>query len=453
MSDTARATSESETPPAVYDATTLGKPRMFVLGIQHMFAMFGATILVPVLTGLSVSDTLLFAGLGTLLFHILAKGKVPAFLGSSFAFIAGYAAIAPNGEAELLPYACLGVACAGLLYLVLSALFRAFGPARVMRFFPPVVTGPIVICIGLILASSAIANCSTNWIVAIIAIATIVVCNIWGRGMVKIIPILIGVVVSYAAAAAMGEVDFSGVAEAKWIGLPFSWDNTVFSLFGPGFDAGLAITAIITIMPLAFATMIEHIGDISAISSTCERNFIANPGLHRTLLGDGLATILASLFGAPANTTYGENTGVLALTRVFDARVVRIAACCAIVLSFSPKFAAVIGAMPSCVIGGVSLVLYGMISAVGVRNLVENHVDFQKSRNVLVAAIVLVLSIGIAYSAAGAITFEVSGIAISLSGLAIGSLAGIILNAILPGKDYEFDESDIAEEEHALTLQ
>lgn len=453
MSDTARATSEPETPPAVYDATTLGKPRMFVLGIQHMFAMFGATILVPVLTGLSVSDTLLFAGLGTLLFHILAKGKVPAFLGSSFAFIAGYAAIAPNGEAELLPYACLGVACAGLLYLVLSALFRAFGPARVMRFFPPVVTGPIVICIGLILASSAIANCSTNWIVAIIAIATIVVCNIWGRGMVKIIPILIGVVVSYAAAAAIGEVDFSGVAEAAWVGLPFSWDNTVFSLFGPGFDAGLAITAIITIMPLAFATMIEHIGDISAISSTCERNFIANPGLHRTLLGDGLATILASLFGAPANTTYGENTGVLALTRVFDARVVRIAACCAIVLSFSPKFAAVIGAMPSCVIGGVSLVLYGMISAVGVRNLVENHVDFQKSRNVLVAAIVLVLSIGIAYSAAGAITFEVSGIAISLSGLAIGSLAGIILNAILPGKDYEFDESDIAEEEHALTLQ
>lgn len=453
MSDTARATSEPETPPAVYDATTLGKPRMFVLGIQHMFAMFGATILVPVLTGLSVSDTLLFAGLGTLLFHILAKGKVPAFLGSSFAFIAGYAAIAPNGEAELLPYACLGVACAGLLYLVLSALFRAFGPARVMRFFPPVVTGPIVICIGLILASSAIANCSTNWIVAIIAIATIVVCNIWGRGMVKIIPILIGVVVSYAAAAAIGEVDFSGVAEAAWVGLPFSWDNTVFSLFGPGFDAGLAITAIVTIMPLAFATMIEHIGDISAISSTCERNFIANPGLHRTLLGDGLATILASLFGAPANTTYGENTGALALTRVFDARVVRIAACCAIVLSFSPKFAAVIGAMPSCVIGGVSLVLYGMISAVGVRNLVENHVDFQKSRNVLVAAIVLVLSIGIAYSAAGAITFEVSGIVISLSGLAIGSLAGIILNAILPGKDYEFDESDIAEEEHALTLQ
>ncbi len=454
MSENARSTAtENETPSAVYDATTLGRPRMFVLGIQHMFAMFGATILVPVLTGLSVSDTLLFAGLGTLLFHFLSEGKVPAFLGSSFAFIAGYAAIAPNGEVNLLPYACLGVACAGLLYLVLSALFRAFGPARVMRFFPPVVTGPIVICIGLILASSAIANCSTNWVVAIIAIATIVVCNIWGHGMVKIIPILIGVVVSYAAAAAMGEVDFSGVAVAAWVGLPFTWNETVFSLIGPQFDAGLAITAIITIMPLAFATMIEHIGDISAISSTCERNYIANPGLHRTLLGDGLATILASLFGAPANTTYGENTGVLALTRVFDPRVVRIAACCAIALSFCPKFAAVIGAMPSCVIGGVSLVLYGMISAVGVRNLVENHVDFQKSRNVLVAAIVLVLSIGIAYSAAGAITFEVSGIVISLSGLAIGSLAGIVLNAVLPGKDYVFDEGDLREEEHGLTLQ
>ena len=445
MSEETQPYTAHGTLPAVYDARTLGKPRMFVLGLQHMFAMFGATILVPVLTGLSVSVTLLFAGLGTLLFHFLSKGKVPAFLGSSFAFIAGYAAIAPNGEAELLPYACLGVACAGLLYLALSALFRAFGPARVMRFFPPVVTGPIVISIGLILASSAISNCSTNWAVALIAMAAIVVCSIWGKGMLRIIPILAGVVVSYAAATAMGEVDFSGVADAAWIGLPVVWDNTVFYLFGTDFNAGLAITAIITIMPLAFATTIEHIGDISAISSTCERNYIANPGLHRTLLGDGLATILASLFGAPANTTYGENTGVLALTRVFDPRVVRIAACCAIALSFCPKFAALIGAMPSCVIGGVSLVLYGMISAVGVRNLVENQVDFTKSRNVLVAAIVLVLSIGIAYSAAGAITFEVAGIVISLSGLAIGSLAGIGLNAILPEKDYVFDESILEE--------
>ncbi len=440
-----------DSPDAIYDARKLGAPKMAIFGLQHMFAMFGATILVPVLTGLPVSTTLLFAGVGTLLFHLLSKGKVPAFLGSSFAFIAGYAAIAPNGEADLLPYACLGVACSGLLYLVLSALFKVFGPKRVMRFFPPVVTGPIVIAIGLILASSAIGNASTNWLVAIVAIAVIVVCNIWGRGMIKIIPILLGVVAAYVVAALVGEVDFTSVVEAPWIGLPVQWDSTVFSLFGANFDAGLALTAVITIMPLALATMIEHIGDVSAISSTCNRNYIAEPGLHRTLLGDGLATILASLFGAPANTTYGENTGVLALTRVFDPRVIRIAACFAIVFSFCPKFEAVIGAMPACVIGGVSLVLYGMISAVGIRNLVENHVDFMKSRNVLVTALILVLSLGIAYSAAGAIVIPAGAITISLSGLAVGSLVGIVLNMVLPGKDGDEAEthqvSELVEEE------
>ncbi|WP_276916238.1 uracil-xanthine permease family protein [Parvibacter caecicola] len=428
-----------DAPDAVYDARTQGTPKMALFGLQHMFAMFGATILVPTLTGLSVSATLLFAGLGTFLFHLLSKGKVPAFLGSSFAFIAGYAAIAPNGEAELLPYACLGVACSGLLYLLLSLCFKVFGPKRVMRFFPPVVTGPIVICIGLILASSAIANCQTNWLVAIVAIAIIVICNIWGRGMIRIIPILLGVIGAYVVAALLGEVDWQPVADAAWVGLPVLWDNTVFSIFGAQFDAGLAITAIITIMPLAFATIIEHIGDMSAISSTCNRNYIAEPGLHRTLLGDGLATMLASLFGAPANTTYGENTGVLALTRVFDPRVVRLAALFAIVFSFCPKFAAVISCMPACVIGGVSLVLYGMISAVGIRNLVENHVDFMRSRNVLVAAIILVLSLGIAYSADGAITFMVGAVTISLSGLAVGSLVGILLNMALPNEEPYWD--------------
>ena len=419
---------------AVYDARTLGAPKMTVFGIQHMFAMFGATILVPTLTGLSVSATLLFAGLGTLLFHFLAKGKVPAFLGSSFAFIAGYAAIAPSGEAHLLPYACLGVACAGLLYLVVSALFKAFGPQRIMRFFPPVVTGPIVICIGLILASSAIANCETNWPIALVAIIIIVISNIWGRGMIRIIPILLGVVGSYLAAAIGGIVDFTPVVEAPWIGLPVLWDNTVFALFGPNFDAGLAITAIITIMPLAFATIIEHIGDMSAISSTCNRNFIAEPGLHRTLLGDGLATIVASLFGAPANTTYGENTGVLALSKVYDPRVIRIAAVLAIVVSFCPKFAEIVHAMPTATIGGVSLVLYGMISAVGVRNVVENRVDFTKSRNVIIAALILVLAIGVTYSEAGAVHIG----SVSFSGLATAAIVGIVLNAVLPGKDYEF---------------
>ncbi|MGN1360982.1 MAG: uracil-xanthine permease family protein [Eggerthellaceae bacterium] len=430
--DTIPTMGAEDAPDAIYDVKNLGAPKTFVFGLQHMFAMFGATILVPIITGLPVSATLLFAGVGTLLFHLLSQGKVPAFLGSSFAFIAGYAAIAPNGEADLLPYACFGVACAGALYLVLSALFRIFGAERVMRFFPPLVTGPIVIAIGLTLAPSAINNCATNWPIAVLAVLVITVCNIWGKGMIKIIPILMGVLVSYAAAIACGIVDFSSVAQAAWIGLPVDFDRTVFGLFANGCDTGLLITAVITIMPLALATMIEHIGDISAISSTCNRNFIANPGLHRTLLGDGLATMLASLFGAPANTTYGENTGVLALTRVFDPRVVRLAACFAILFSFCPKFAAIIGCMPACVIGGVSLVLYGMISAVGVRNLVESHVDFSNTRNVLVAALILVLSLGIAASAAGSISFVVAGVTVSFSGLAVGSLVGIVLNAVLP---------------------
>ena len=421
---------------AIYDARKLGYPKMFVLGIQHMFAMFGATVLVPALTGLSVSATLLFAGLGTLLFHFLTKGKVPAFLGSSFAFIGGYAAIAPNGEKELLPYACLGVAAAGLLYLVLAALIKAFGQKKVMRFFPPIVTGPIIIAIGLTLSSSAIDNCKQNWAVAVLAILVVIICNIFGKGMIKIVPIILGVIVSYIAALPFGLVDFEPVKEAAWIGLPFDMDRTVFAIFKAP-DTSLIVTALVTIMPIALATMVEHIGDISAISSTTERNFIEDPGLHRTLMGDGLATVLASLFGAPANTTYGENTGVLSLTKVYDPRVIRIAACCAAIVSFSPKFAALIASMPAATIGGVSIVLYGMISAVGVRNVVENQIDFSRSRNIIIAALILGLSIGVNYS--GAISFSVGSVTISLSGLAIGALVGIILNAFLPldEKDYK----------------
>ena len=433
----------------IYDARELGVPKMLILGFQHMFAMFGATVLVPALTGLSVSATLLFAGLGTLLFHLLAKGKVPAFLGSSFAFIGGYAAVAPMlpdaaGEAtipnlELLPYACFGVALAGLLYVVLSALFKVFGIRKVIRFFPPIVTGPVIICIGLTLSSSAIDNCHSNWWIALVAILVVVVTNIFGKGMIKIIPILLGVAASYLVAAVTGNVDFTAVKEAAWLGLPFQWSNTVFGLFArDNLDTSMLITAAITIMPLALATMVEHIGDMCAISSTCNRNYLADPGLHRTLLGDGLATTLASLFGAPANTTYGENTGVLALSKVYDPRVIRIAAYLAILFSFSPKFEALVQVMPAATIGGVSMVLYGMISAVGVRNVVENKVDFTKSRNVLIAALIMVLSIGISYSSAGAVIFNVGSVTIKLSGLAVGALVGIILNAILPGKDYEF---------------
>ena len=424
----------------IRDARTLGMPKMLVLGLQHMFAMFGATVLVPALTGLSVSATLLFAGLGTLLFHFLAKGKVPAFLGSSFAYLAGYAAIAPNGEAALLPYACVGVACSALLYIVLAALVKSFGTDKVMAFFPPVVTGPIIICIGMTLANSAINNCTGSWAIALIAIITVVVFNIWGKGMLKIIPILLGVIVSYVFAAIMGKVDFSGVASAAWIGLPVKFENTVFSLIG-NCDTNLLVSAIIAIMPIAFATMIEHIGDICAISSTVGGNFIEDPGLHRTLMGDGIATALASLFGAPANTTYGENTGVLALTKVYDPRVVRIAAIFAILASFCPKFAALVAAMPAGTIGGVSLILYGMISAIGVRNLVENHVDLSESRNVIVVSLIMSLALGITFSAAGAITFQMGAITLKFSGLAVAAITGIVVNAVLPGNNFKFTSS------------
>ncbi|MBO4591300.1 MAG: uracil-xanthine permease, partial [Eubacterium sp.] len=402
----------------IYDAKKLGKGRLLVLGAQHMFAMFGATVLVPALTGLDVSTTLLFAGLGTLLFHFISKRKVPAFLGSSFAFLAGYAAIAPNGEKELLPYACFGVACAGLVYLLLAILIKAFGVGKVMQFFPPIVTGPIIIAIGLTLSQSAVDNCAANWLLAIIAILIIILCNVYGRGMIQIIPIILGIIgatlVAIFLAAVAGNVfmDESGaefivlehdralvlfnaqsiqnIKDAAWVGLPIHYKETVFALFENP-DKKLLITAVITIMPIAFATIVEHIGDISAISSTVGRNYIKDPGLHRTLTGDGLATVFASLFGAPANTTYGENTGVLSLSKVYDPLVIRIAAVFAIIFSFSPKIAACISAIPTAVVGGISLVLYGMISAVGVRNVVENKVDFSKTRNVIIAALILVL--------------------------------------------------------------
>jgi len=421
----------------VYDARTLGAPRMFILGLQHMFAMFGATVLVPALSGLDVATTLLFAGIGTLLFHLLTKGKVPAFLGSSFAFIGGYNAVRTIGtnadgsaiyNNDLLAYACFGVAIAGLMYIILSTLFKIFGVKKVMRYFPPIVTGPIIIAIGLTLSSSAITNCRANWLVAVVAILIVIGFNMWGKGMAKIIPILLGVLGSYIFALIVDPAERASVAaavsSAKWFGLPIFWKNSVFHLFAGPVDSGVLWSAVLTVVPLSLATMVEHIGDICAISSTCGKNFMVDPGFHRTLLGDGLATTLASLFG------------VLALSRVYDPRVIRIAACIAIVVSFCPKFAALVSAMPTATIGGVSLVLYGMISAVGVRNVVENKVDFTNTRNVIIAALILVLAIGITYS--GSIQIGV----VSLSGLAVSSIVGILLNAILPGKDYTFEQDD-----------
>ena len=439
----------------VRDARKLGIPKMLILGIQHMFAMFGATILVPILVagyfqtacnepltrGLTVSVTLFCAGVGTLIFHVCSKFKVPAFLGSSFAFLGGFYTVAnlnsgmyaDMGVNEKAAYACGGVVVAGVLYLVAALIFKLVGVNRVMRFLPPVVTGPIIICIGLSLASSAISNASTNWLLAIVALAVIIVFNIWGKGMFKIIPILMGVVISYVFALILNTfgvtnpdgsaiLNFASISSSSWIGIP------QFQLCK--FD----ITSILVMAPIAIATMMEHVGDMSAISATVEQNFIADPGLHRTLMGDGLATAFAGLLGGPANTTYGENTGVLELSKVYDPRVIRIAAGLAIVLSFIPKFSAVISTMPAAIIGGVSFMLYGMISAIGVRNVVENKVDLTKSRNLIIAGVIFVCGLGFS----NGLTFTIAGTHITLTALAIAAIAGIVLNAVLPGNDYNF---------------
>ena len=448
---------------AIYDASALGMPKMLILGLQHMFAMFGATILVPILVnnyfhgeGLSVQVTLFMAGVGTLFFHVCSKMKVPAFLGSSFAFLGGFATVAELNTGifadmtygEKLPYACGGVVIAGLFYLALAVIIRLIGVHKVMRILPPVVTGPIIICIGLSLAPSAISNASTNWFIALIALVTIIVFNVWGKGMFKIIPILMGVVIAYIAALLMhvagmtnpdgsAILDFTASTQAAWIGLP----NFQICKFN--------ITSILVMAPIALATMMEHVGDISAISATVGKNFLEDPGLHRTLVGDGLATSLSAFFGGPANTTYGENTGVLELSRVFDPRVIRLAAVYAIVLSFVPKFAGIISSLPSSLIGGVSFILYGMISAIGIRNIVENKVDLTKSRNLIIAAVILVCGLGFS----SGLTFTVAGTSITLTSLAIASIAGIILNAVLPGNDYEFGKNPKGDQHRGVSVR
>lgn len=448
---------------AIRDARALGIPKMLILGLQHMFAMFGATILVPILVnvyfegeGLSIQVTLICAGLGTLFFHLCSKLKVPAFLGSSFAFLGGFQTVANLDTGifadmtmgEKLPYACGGIVVAGLLYLVLALIIKLIGIGKVMKFLPPVVTGPIIICIGLSLAPSAVSNASTNWLLAIIALGTIIVFNIWGKGMFKIIPILMGVIISYGAALVLNAVgitnpdgsailNFTGVQAASWVGLP------------PFQICKFDLTAILVMAPIALATMMEHIGDMSAISATVGENFIENPGLHRTLIGDGLATSLSALVGGPANTTYGENTGVLELSKVYDPKVIRLAAVYAVVLSFIPKMAEIIGSIPSAIIGGVSFMLYGMISAIGVRNVVENKVDFTKSRNLIIAAVILVSGLGFS----NGLTFTVFGTSITLTGLAIAAIAGILLNAILPGNDYIFGTNPEGDQNRGVDMR
>ena len=425
----------------VYDARTLGAPRMFVLGLQHMFAMFGATVLVPALSGLDVATTLLFAGLGTLLFHLLTKGKVPAFLGSSFAFIGGYNAVRtigtnPDGSAiynnDLLAYACFGVAIAGLMYIILSSLFKIFGVKKVMRYFPPIVTGPIIIAIGLTLSSSAITNCRANWLVAVVAILIVIGFNMWGKGMAKIIPILLGVLGSYIFALIVDPAERASVAaavsSAKWFGLPIFWKNSVFHLFAGPVDSGVLWSAVLTVVPLSLATMVEHIGDICAISSTCGKNFMVDPGFHRTLLGDGVGSMAGALLGGCPNTTYGESVACVAITRNASVVTILATAILAMLVSFFSPFVAFVNSIPGCVMGGVCIALYGFIAVSGLKMI--QQVDLGKDNNLFVVSTILVTGIGGLSLTFGKIT---------ITPVAVALILGILANQILKGRSANRD--------------
>ena len=410
--------------------TGLGKTT--VLGLQHTFTMFGATILVPIILsefGMNISVALFMAGVCTLLFHLLTKGGVPIFLGSSFAFIAPIIAAA---SAHGIDYALGGIVAAGLIYVLMAVLVYFLGAERIIGWFPPIVTGSIIMVIGLALAPVAIDMASTNggsevtaaaWLLALMSFSIVVVVNIFCKGFVKVLPVLIGIVASYLIAAVITAsgaaqlIDFSPIAEAKWFGFP------EFTL------AKFDVRAIMIVAPVAICTMVEHIGDVMAISAICGRDFVKKPGLHRTLLGDGLASCLSAMFGGPANTTYSENTGVLALTRQFNPAIMRIAAGFAIILSLCPKLGALISTIPTAIIGGISIVLFGMIASIGARTLVENKVDFQQSRNLIIAAVILVLGIGGAF-----IPVTIGSVQFEFYGMALAAIVGIILHQILPGK-------------------
>lgn len=386
--------------------------RRIVLGMQHALAMFGATVLVPILTGLSPSVALVAAGVGTLLFHLVTKRIVPVFLGSSFAFIA--AIVAARQEGYDLGQVGGGIMVAGLVYVAVSFLVRAVGSGRIRRLLPPIVAGPVIAIIGITLAPVAIDQAQGNWWVAIVTLLAAVITAIWARGLFKMLPILMAAVIGYAAAAIAGLVDFEAVSAADWIGLP--------DFVAPTFSGG----AIALIAPVALVTMVEHVGDILTNGRVVGKDFFAEPGLDRTLLGDGLATTLAGLIGGPANTTYSENTGVLAVTRVYDPGVLRIGAAFAIVLGLIPKVGALLLTIPVPVLGGLSIILFGMIAAIGLRTLAESGADFTKSRNLIVVALILVFGLGIS---------NVGGIVVgnvTISGLALAAVIGVVANLVLP---------------------
>lgn len=418
---------------------TFGK--MTVLGVQHVFAMFGSTILVPLLTGLDPAVALFCAGIGTLIFHFITGRKVPVFLGSSFAFISAIIAVASmmSNNAEMgtpeyligLRYACGGIICAGGIYIILAILVKIFGPDKIRSFFPPLINGIMIVIIGLMLAPTAIDNIMKvngemitgpalwcNWLIALVTIMTMLVISVFAKGFYRMVPILFGIAVGYVVTVIFHycglpvQLNLDPIIQANWFQVP--------QFFTPLFD----IRAIMIIAPLAIVTFVEHLGDITANSAVVGKDFFQDPGLHRTLLGDGIATMVAGLIGGPANTTYSENTGVLAATKNYNPVTLEIAAVFAILISFIGKFSGFLQTLPAPVMGGISIILFGMIASVGLRILVEGQVDFKDSRNMIIAAIMLVLGLG------GAV-FQISEY-VSITGVALSAIVGIILNKLVP---------------------
>jgi len=385
--------------------------KFFLLSLQHFVAMFGATVLVPLLTGLDPLVSLFTAGAGTLLFHVITGGIVPVFLGSSFAFIAPV--IMVKEQLGDLAYATGGIFVAGLVYLIFALLVWFVGTDKIKRLFPPLVTGPMIVVIGLTLSPVAIQMASQNWLVAMVVVVTVILTSVLLKGFWSMIPVLFGVLAGYAVSLPLGLVDVSAVQQSGWLSVPhfilpkFNW------------------TAIATIAPVSIATVMEHIGDITTNGAVVGKNFFEKPGLYRTLIGDGLATSLAGLLGGPANTTYSENTGVLALTRVYDPRVLRGAAFLAMLVAFLSKFGTVLRTIPTPVIGGISLILFGMIASVGIRTLVNAQVDFSRPKNLLVASLILTVGIGGAVLKIGHVEFK---------GLSLAAIIGIVANLLVPDK-------------------
>ncbi len=403
----------------IRDARKISMSKRLVLGLQHTFTMFGATVLVPIITGMNISVALFMAGICTLIFHLITKKKIPVFLGSSIAFIAPTLAVVEmvnkSGGTDGLAYARGGIVIAGLIYLVVAVLIYFFGVKKIVDFFPPVVTGPIILVIGLKLAPVAIDMASGNWFLAIVAFATVVAVCLFTKGFLQVVPVIIGLIVGYLVALLTGNVDFAPVLNAGWLGFP------------PFEMAKFDFQSIMIIAPVAIATIVEHIGDVIAIGATVEDDFLEEPGLYRTMLGDGLMTSFSAMFGGPANTTYSENTGVLALTRVWDPLIMRIAAVFAIILGIVPKLSSIIATIPTSVVGGISIILFGMIASIGARTLVEEKVDFQKSRNLIVAAVILVLGLG-----GAVLPINLGFVNFTMEGMALAAIVGIILNKVLP---------------------